>query len=110
MIRQFLFSASSALVIAACATIPSPVLAQVNPNPPLAKALNSLFGDGIDWAPVKTFDVAGVRLGMSPEEARADVGALALSLEEGQEFHKALREKMRSAIEAAAPRNATPSF
>ncbi|MBP2513820.1 hypothetical protein [Sphingomonas sp. PvP018] len=44
--------------------------AQVPARGPAQDAINNLL-DPIRWAPIETFDVAGVRLGMTPQEARA---------------------------------------
>lgn len=53
------------------AALPSaPLAAQVYDDSPMAKAVDKLIG-GPRWGSVSTFDVAGVRLGMTPDEARA---------------------------------------
>jgi len=56
---------------AACLAAASvPADAQKYDGSPAAKLIDGLIG-GPRWGSVKTFDVAGVRLGMSPDEARA---------------------------------------
>lgn len=59
-------------LVAACIAAFSSISAdaQVYDGSPAAKLIDSLVG-GPRWGAVKTFDVAGVRLGMTPEETRA---------------------------------------
>ncbi|MBD8546025.1 hypothetical protein [Sphingomonas sp. CFBP 8760] len=52
------------------AAVSLPAGAQVYVGSPGAKLLDSVLG-GPRWAPVSTLDVAGVTLGMTPDEARA---------------------------------------
>lgn len=48
----------------------SPAGAQASATSPGASFFNKLLYGGPSWAPVDTFDVAGVRLDMTPEQAR----------------------------------------
>lgn len=56
-----------------------PAEAQAHPDSVGARFFNKLLYGGPRWAPVDTFDVAGVRLGMSPEQARAALKAAGFS-------------------------------
>lgn len=47
-----------------------PAGAQASVHSPGAKLINRLLTGGPRWVPVSTFDVAGVKLGMTPEETR----------------------------------------
>lgn len=47
-----------------------PAAAQASANSPGAKFFNRLLTSGPRWASVDTFDVAGVRLGMTPQQTR----------------------------------------
>ncbi len=59
------------VIIAVVAVIASTAVdAQVPARGPAQDAINNLL-DPIRWAPIDTFDLAGVRLGMTPQEARA---------------------------------------
>lgn len=51
------------------------VAAQAPADSPAAKLIDRLLTGGPRWAPVGTFDVAGVKLGMTPEETRAALKA-----------------------------------
>lgn len=53
----------------------TPVVAQARADSPAAKLIDRLLTGGPRWAPVGTFDVAGVKLGMTPEETRAALNA-----------------------------------
>jgi len=53
----------------------TPIAAQARADSPAAKLIDRLLTGGPRWAPVGTFDVAGVKLGMTPEETRAALKA-----------------------------------
>jgi len=60
-------------------TSSGPAGAQAHPDSVGAQFFNKLLYGGPRWAPVDTFDVAGARLGMSPEEARTALKAAGFS-------------------------------
>ena len=64
-------SLAQAAVLALALAYSGSAGAQAHPDSVGAKFFNKLLYGGPRWAPVDTFDVAGVRLGMTPEEARA---------------------------------------
>lgn len=53
----------------------APTNAQNRSEPPLDRLIGGLLKKGPVWSEVEEFDVAGVKLGMSPEEARAALEA-----------------------------------
>lgn len=53
----------------------TPVAAQARADSPAAKLIDRLLTGGPRWASVSTFDVAGVKLGMTPEETRSALKA-----------------------------------
>jgi hypothetical protein len=53
----------------------TPVPAQARADSPAAKLIDRLLTGGPRWASVSTFDVAGVKLGMTPEETRSALKA-----------------------------------
>ncbi|MFV0622675.1 hypothetical protein ACBY01_01510 [Sphingomonas sp. ac-8] len=53
----------------------APVAAQARADSPAAKLIHRLLPGGPRWASVSTFDVAGVKLGMTPEETRTALKA-----------------------------------
>jgi len=59
----------------------SPADAQASIDSPGAKFINRLLTGGPRWTPVSTFDVAGVRLGMTPQEARTALKGAGFSLQ-----------------------------
>lgn len=69
----------AAKIAATClsVTVAGGAQAQASPNAPLPRLLNKLFWPEKKptWSPVSTVDVAGVKLGMSPEQVRAALKA-----------------------------------
>ncbi len=53
----------------------APVAAQARADSPAAKLIDRLLTGGPRWASVSTFDVGGVKLGMTPEETRSALKA-----------------------------------
>lgn len=72
--KLFSTVAHGAMLMLALATT-APVAAQARADSPAAKLIDRLLTGGPRWAPVGTFDVAGVKLGMTPEETRAALKA-----------------------------------
>ena len=64
-----------AAVLALAMASSSPAAAQARADSAGARFFNKLLSAGPRWAPVDTFDVAGVRLGMTPEETRSALKA-----------------------------------
>ena len=62
-------------VLALAIACSGPAVAQARPDSVGARFFNKLLSAGPRWAPVDTFDVAGVRLGMTPEQTRAALKA-----------------------------------
>jgi len=110
---SFVSRASLLGAAALAAASPGPSFAQVYDGSPAARLVDKVLG-GPRWGSVADFDVAGVRLGMTPEEARAALrkGGLVPAAEDPQQdaFRAVVSQRAAERGAAGADRATVPMF